>query len=268
MIRANNVRRTVGSILIVVGLLIILAGCSMFVRQQAAGQQLRASLQATPTGAATAPATAPALAPSPTLTAPIAAASPPAPAAPPSPTAAPPPTAAVAAPPEAPVRIAIPDLKLDGKVVEMGWTIVNTAAGPQSEWVIPKNAAGHHINSAALNETGNIVISGHNNIEGKVFEAISLAWDEKTQAAVDAFTDRSDILKGRKIQLYNAAGKAFDYTITDFLRLKDAGVTQEQRLKNAQYMDPTTEPRLTLVTCWPPWGNTHRLIVLARPTQP
>lgn len=282
MIPVNPARRTIGNILIVVGLLVVLAGCSMFVRQQVEGQQLRAELQATPVAEPTAlptdvpPARQPTASPAPATASPTAtlAASPAVAGPTPTVLATVPPTATAQLPaaavvaPAAPVRIVIPDLKLDGKVVEMGWAIVNTAAGPQSEWVIPKNAAGHHINSAALGETGNIVISGHNNIEGKVFEAISLAWDEKTRTAVDAFTDRSDILKGRKIQLYSAAGQAFDFTITDFVRLKDTGVAQEQRLKNAQYMEPTADARLTLITCWPPWGNSHRLIVLARPAQP
>lgn len=275
MTPANRFRRTIGNVLIVAGVLLLLAGCSIFVRQQIEGEQLRAELQSTPIAeAATAtaePATATPAAPTPTAAAtttatPASTAA----ASEPMPTVNKPITDAVATDAAAalPVRIVIPDLKLDAPVVEMGWTIVNTAAGPQSDWVIPKNAAGHHINSAALNEEGNIVISGHNNIEGKVFEAISLAWDEKTRVRVDDVTDRSDILKGRKIVLYNAAGNAFEYTISDFLRLKDAGVSVEQRLKNARFMDPTPERRLTLVTCWPPWSNTHRLIVIATPTRP
>jgi hypothetical protein len=276
MTKKNTLRNTISIILVVAGMIVLLAGCSMFVRQQVEGQQLRVELQATPTAAPAAPAATPA----PTATAPApataaAATALPSPtaglnrtptASPVPPTAAP--TATAAAVPEIPVRIVIPDLKLDAKVVEMGWQIINTAAGAQSDWVIPKSAAGHHINSAPLNETGNVVISGHNNIEGKVFEPVSLAWDDRTKTAVDAITDRSESLKGRKIQLYNAAGKAFDYTISDFLRLKDSGVSQEQRLKNARFMDPTSERRLTLVTCWPPWSNTHRLIVIAVPAQP
>jgi len=278
MTPANRIRRTIGNVLVVAGVLLLLVGCSIFARQQLEGEQLRAELQSTPTAVA-APAT-PTAAPAPTIAPPTPTTAPTAPTTlPPTATsvpASPTPTAtepiahaaAANATPDLPVRIVIPDLKLDAPVVEMGWTIVNTAAGPQSDWVIPKNAAGHHINSAALNEEGNIVISGHNNIEGKVFEAISLAWDEKTKVRVDDVTDRSDILKGRKIVLYNAAGKAFNYTISDFLRLKDAGVSAEQRLKNARFMDPTPERRLTLVTCWPPWSNTHRLIVIATPAQP
>ena len=165
------------------------------------------------------------------------------------------------------MRLVIPDLKIDAKVVEMGWEVVNTAAGPQSDWVIPKNAAGHHINSATLDQPGNLVISGHNNIEGKVFEAISMAWDDASRARIDEFTDRSDILTGRRIQLYDALGKPVDYTITDFFRLRDSGVSLAQRMQNARFMEPTDDSRLTIVTCWPPWSNTHRLVVIAKPSQ-
>ncbi|MCU0502613.1 MAG: sortase, partial [Anaerolineae bacterium] len=170
--------------------------------------------------------------------------------------------------PEVPVRLVIPDLNIDAKVVEMGWEVVNTATGPQSDWVIPKDAAGHHINSATMDQPGNLVLSGHNNIDGKVFEAISMAWDDATRARVDEFTDRSDILKGRKIQLYTSIGKPVNYTITDFFRLRDSGVSLAQRMQNARFLEPTDEPQLTIVTCWPPWSNTHRLVVVAKPSQP
>jgi sortase A len=266
MTKNNTLRNTLSVILIVAGMILLLAGCSTFVRQQVEGQQVRAELQETPVVVPTAPPTtlaSPASAPTAVVAATVVAT-----ATTPAATATVAPARVAATGPEIPVRIVIPDLKLDAKVVEMGWQIINTAAGPQSDWVIPKSAAGHHINSALLNETGNVVISGHNNIEGKVFEPISLAWDERAKITVDAITDRSESLKGRKIQLYNAAGTAFDYTITDFLRLKDSGVSQEQRLKNARFMDPTDERRLTLVTCWPPWSNTHRLVVIAKPAQP
>ena len=71
----------------------------------------------------------------------------------------------------------IPDLKIDVPVVEMGWRVVQSAAGPRSDWVIPQNEAGHHVNSALLGDEGNVVISGHNNIYGEVFKPISFAWD-------------------------------------------------------------------------------------------
>jgi sortase A len=40
------------------------------------------------------------------------------------------------------------------------------------------------------------------------------------------------------------------------------------RLQNAQWIQPTTDERLTLVTCWPYNDNSHRLIIVARPIDP
>jgi sortase (surface protein transpeptidase) len=162
------------------------------------------------------------------------------------------------------VRLAIPDLNINTPVVEKGWEVLQTAQGLRTEWKIPQDQAGHHIDSAQLGQPGNLVISGHINIYGRVFERISLAWPSKG-SKVDDITERSDILNGRAIQLYNQSGQRFDYVITDFLRLKDTAVPLEQRIENARYMRPTEDTRLTLVTCWPPWSNTHRLIVIATP---
>ena len=165
----------------------------------------------------------------------------------------------------APVRLAIPNLKIDVPVVEMGWNVVQTADGPRSDWVIPKNEAGHHINSALLGEKGNLVISGHNNIYGSVFKPISFAWDNDTRIQVDNFTDRSDVLNGRTIELFDAAGQEFKYTISAFYRLKDTGVPLQQRIANGRFMEPTDQEQVTIITCWPPTSNTHRLVIVAVP---
>jgi sortase A len=181
----------------------------------------------------------------------------------PRPTSTPAPTAT--RPPLPPVRIAIPDLKIDAKVVDMGWEVVQTKSGPVSQWVIPKNAAGHHVNSAAMGESGNLVISGHNNIYGRVFMAISQAWNNDKAVKVDAFTEKSDALTGREILLYAANGEPRKYVITEFYRLKDTGVSNEQRIKNGRFILPTDDERVTIITCWPPTNNTHRLAVIAKP---
>ncbi len=186
---------------------------------------------------------------------------------PPVPTLPPAPTATPAVPAARPVRLMIPDLKVDTKVVSMGWEVVQTPDGPRSEWVIPKYEAGHHINSALLGEPGNLVISGHNNIYGQVFKPISFAWDNDRRIKVDDFTDRSDVLNGRIIQLFDEAGRAYTYVIEEFYRLRDTGVPLQQRIANGRFMQPTQDTRLTLITCWPPTNNTHRLVVVARPVE-
>lgn len=189
---------------------------------------------------------------------------------PPRPTATPAPVAsavpiATTMPASAPVHLAIPDLKIDVPVVEMGWRVVQTANGPRSDWVIPKNEAGHHINSAELGEEGNVVISGHNNIYGQVFKPISFAWDNDASIKVDNFTDRSELLNGKSVELFDAAGQEFKYTITAFYRLKDTGVSIEQRIANGRFMEPTDQTQVTIITCWPPTSNTHRLVIVAVP---
>jgi sortase A len=172
------------------------------------------------------------------------------------------PVAAQAGPP---VRLVFPALGLDAPVVPMGWAVVETASGPVSQWQIPENEAGHHINSVSLGEPGNLVISGHNNIYGRVFESISRAWKDDARVRVDSFTDQSDVLNGQQLELYDAGGERFDYRVEEFYRLRDTGVSQQQRVKNASLIQPTQDDRVTLVTCWPPWNNTHRLVIIARP---
>ncbi len=302
MTTANPNRRTLGTVLLLVGLLLLVVGGVYMVRSQAQGAALRAELaanapataevSATPRPAAAvtltatrvAPATATRSEPTATLapatearatsTATASPASTPTATA----TASPSPTepaveaaapAAAPAPAErqVPVRLVIADLKIDTAVVPMGWRVVETQSGPVSEWVIPQNEAGHHINSAALGEPGNLVVSGHNNIYGEVFKPISLAWDNDTRVKVDDFTDRSDLLNGRTIELYDAAGARYEYVVREFYRLKDTGVSFAQRIANGSYILPTEDTRLTLVTCWPPTNNTHRLILIAEPVQ-
>ena len=47
--------------------------------------------------------------------------------------------------------------------------------------------------------------------------------------------------------------------------VQEEGASTENRAHNAQWIGPTPDERLTLVTCFPPWSNTHRTIVIARP---
>ncbi len=111
------------------------------------------------------------------------------------------------------------------------------------------------------------MISGHNNIYSKVFESISRSWSNDERIVVDKFTDRSDVLNGQTIQLFGADGQIVEYQVEEFYRLRDTGVSTEQRMANARFMDPTDDQRVTIITCWPPWNNTHRLVVIARPAQ-
>ncbi|MCC7353529.1 MAG: sortase [Anaerolineae bacterium] len=144
-----------------------------------------------------------------------------------------------------PSRVVAPAIGLDTRVVEIGWAIKDAAKGI-SEWQTADYAAGFHQNSALPGWPGNTVLSGHHNIRGKVFARL---WELKP---------------GDRVYLY-VGEQAYPYRIEDSFIIPEAGVSEEQRRQNARWIAPTRDERLTLVTCWPPNGNSHRVIVIARP---
>jgi sortase A len=141
-----------------------------------------------------------------------------------------------------------PAIGLDAKVVPMTWALVDSKGTIISEWVVPADAAGWHINSAMPGQQENVVLSGHHNIEGKVFRYVV------------------DLEPGDTVTVYTEE-RSFEYIVTEKYILKEAGMPLRVRQKNAQWIMPTGDERLTLITCWPyEWpGNTHRVIVVARP---
>lgn len=149
-----------------------------------------------------------------------------------------------------PTRIVAPAIDMDATVVPMGWEMVDREGRMVSQWVVPRQAAGWHMNSALPGHGENIVVSGHHNIGGKVFRYVV------------------DLEPGDVITL-DTDGRPYEYVVTEKYILKEAGMPLEVRRTNAQWIMPTGDERLTLVTCWPyEWpGNTHRVIVVARPPE-
>ncbi len=147
-----------------------------------------------------------------------------------------------------PYRIVAPAIGLDARVVPTGWHEVRNADGSTtSEWDVPSYAAGWLINSAHAGEVGNMVLSGHHNIEGQVFRYVV------------------NLKVGDQITVY-AGNRAFSYTVTQTMILPEKYVPYEQRLENAKWIGRFPDERLTLITCWPYTNNTHRVIVVAKPT--
>jgi sortase A len=147
---------------------------------------------------------------------------------------------------ETPARIIIPAINLDAPVEPVGLIYKQ---GKVAEWgVIDKRVAGWHNTSAHLGEVGNLVMNGHHNIRGRVFEHLK------------------DLKPGDLIFVYgNRTSQA--YTVTERRLLKERGQPLAVRLEHARYIAPTADERLTLVTCWPPSDYSHRLILIARPVQ-
>ncbi len=150
--------------------------------------------------------------------------------------------------PEVPVRIMIPSIDLDAPVIPAPVNFEKLAGKEFLQWYVPDQfASGWHTTSAMLGETGNTVLNGHHNAFGEVF--ISLV----------------DVTEGDIIWVESAQSR-FKYQITNKMILPEKYEQLDVRMNNAQWILPSIDERLTLITCWPYETNTHRLIVVARPT--
>lgn len=147
---------------------------------------------------------------------------------------------------QTPTRLVIPAVGIDSSVIPVGWDVVEQNGRQYSIWQVANYAVGWHKTSAKLGEAGNTVLAGHHNINGEVFR------------------DLVNVEVGDTITLYTE-NKAYTYTIELKTIVKEKGEPLEVRQKNAEWIAPTTDERITMVTCWPYTNNTHRVIVVAKP---
>ncbi|MBI3362930.1 MAG: class E sortase [Chloroflexi bacterium] len=110
----------------------------------------------------------------------------------------------------------------------------------------PAYAVGWSADSARVGQPGNTVFVGHNNEFGSVFR------DLNTLVAGDEIFVRT-----------NEADRL--YLVTETEIFEEQYLSLDERLENAKWIAPTPDERLTLVTCWPYFTNTHRVVVVARP---
>lgn len=147
-----------------------------------------------------------------------------------------------------PQRIVIPSIDVDAPVIEVGLTAFASGGETFFQWLVPADyEAGWHNTSAPLGEPGNTVLNGHHNIFGEVFGRLV------------------DLEVGSEIVVYDAE-TPHNYTVADIEILPERDQPLAVRQENAKWIQPTDDERLTLVTCWPHTDNSHRLIVVAYPT--
>lgn len=163
----------------------------------------------------------------------------------PSPTLTPSPTR----PPRDPDRIVIPSIHLDAEVKPVSLERVEIDGQIYSEWAVPDGGVvGWHETSAPLGLPGNTVFNGHHNVNGHVFR------------------DLVNVQIGDTIRVESADAIGLNYTVVQTMILPEEGRPLEERLENARWLLPSYDERITLVTCWPPNGRTHRLVVVALPS--
>ena len=149
--------------------------------------------------------------------------------------------------PEVPVRLAIESINLDTPIVPSAIDFKKIAGKEYMQWIVPDEfAAGWHTTSALLGEPGNTVLNGHNNTNGEVFKSLD------------------EVEVGDIITIESHASR-FSYLITNKMILPEKYEDIDTRMSNAQWILPSVDERLTLISCWPFESNTHRVVIVARP---
>jgi LPXTG-site transpeptidase (sortase) family protein len=165
----------------------------------------------------------------------------------PSPAPQPTPTARDGENPGAPSRLVVQTVGIDTPVIPVHWTTIEQGGLEYSMWEVADYAAGWHSTSALPGQPGNTVLAGHHNINGEVFRYLV------------------DVQEGDEIEIF-VGETPYKYTVEQKLIVKEKDEPLEVRQRNAQWIAPTNDVRLTLITCWPYTNNTHRVIVVAKPT--
>lgn len=143
-----------------------------------------------------------------------------------------------------PLHLLIPSIQLNTPVVPVGLRTIEIDGRPQLIWDTAQNNVGWHAGSGPPGRPGNTVLAGHSNGASEILRNLE-------------YTTLGDSIYVQTEQGW------YQYQITQKLILQEKGEPLEVRLANAQWILPTEDERLTLVTCWPYPEATHRLLVIA-----
>ncbi len=121
------------------------------------------------------------------------------------------------------IRLQIPSINQDVPVVE--------GDGPEQL----KKGVGHHIYSANPGETGNVVLSAHNDIHGEIFRNL-------------------DQLEEGDLVILFSERKSYTYAVQEVLIVEPNQV---------EFLESTDEAITTLISCYPYMVDKQRIIVIA-----
>lgn len=126
-----------------------------------------------------------------------------------------------------PTRLRIPVMFLDSPVQEVKLDF--------GQWQVSPMDIGHHEGSGNPGEVGNMVLAGHRDINSALFR------------------DLDRLKPGDEVFVSNSL-REYRYVVRESLVVSP---------DHTEMMDPTTDRRLTLITCTPIGIDTQRLIVIA-----
>jgi sortase A len=146
-----------------------------------------------------------------------------------------------------PDRLVIPKINLDAPIVPVNYKTITVSDQVYYQWVAPDEfAVGWQDSSALLGLPGNTVLNGHHNAYGMVFK------------------DLVTLEIGDAISIYSGS-REFNYHVVAKMLLPERFAPLSTRLENARWIEPSTDERITLITCWPATSNTHRVVIVAFP---
>ena len=126
--------------------------------------------------------------------------------------------------PEQAIRIQIPAINVDAPIVQGdGWDQL-------------KKGVGQNIHSVNPGESGNIILSAHNDIYGEIFRNLD------------------KLKRGDKVIIFSNQ-RAYTYIVTNSQIVEPTAV---------EFMAPTKEPTVTLISCYPYMKDTKRIVVTAK----
>jgi len=126
--------------------------------------------------------------------------------------------------PQQAIRVQIPALRVDAPVVQ------------GDAWEQLKKGVGQHIGSAHPGQAGNLVLSAHNDIFGEVFRDL-------------------DKLRPGDLVIVHTNQRAYTYIVVDSKVVQPTAV---------EVLDPTPQPSVTPMSCYPYLVNNMRIVVIAR----
>ena len=126
--------------------------------------------------------------------------------------------------PQQATRVQIPAINIDAAAVE------------GTDWESLKKGVGHYLGSANPGERGNLVLAAHNDVFGEIFR------------------DLDQLKPGDEVIVYTA-DQRYRYLITETRIVEPTAV---------EVMDPTREPTVTLISCYPYLVDTQRIVVFGQ----
>lgn len=147
-----------------------------------------------------------------------------------------------------PVRVAVPALDLELPVEPMTWVTTLVNGERVSQWQVPDEALGWHVNSAGAGAAGNMLLSGHQVLGDALLAPLA----------------RGEFQIGQEVVVTDEAGTDHVYRFVDISApLPIAGATEDETAAAAAYVTTGETPRLTLITGWPDFTSTHRVFAQA-----